>query len=705
MEQRSGGIKARAVARIGLIRKQRRAQPTARNGTKTTQGGAWTGPPPLAREDVAEKYPGAKRVVKKLLRLDRRAAKPLRGGLTEATNAGIPVSRMYRKAAAMTMACPPMARTLVISDDPQLAAQMSCAVALPGHYLPVVEGPRFLHPDPAAELVRRNNAAGRVRPESIFMTGLSDRAFDALTARFAVPLKPLIRRVSMAEEIDRLVDPVRFAKPPLTWGRDRIGIGLLKALREKRSIVFADDLSPIEAVPAKSGHLVVCEQGEPLAEVIAANYAYALRAGLCLIPDISRELSEELLEDFYSLYDNRFVSPNEALRNLRDRLCALTGKLPVTEGGSITFITGGLPMGFSVPEVPSTHLFKYPDLGIAMINGFAAEQPGRPGIGFVALIDPETTEAAEIAAAERLLPPRGAFVRSYCGSVANVRDVTAMMGLLPYDMMIIATHCGDVDGFRWTYKFTDSEGIDRTLVVDIAIGVGQTSDANLLNVTQFIRFVSLDGIDWHDPEKKRALYVGKAIFDYLEQTRSSTNPVKPVKKETVPRVVGSSALKMYDHNLIVLPRPLADESTPIIINNACASWRQLASNFFVGGARAYVGTLFPVTASEAQQVVIKLLEKHAGKPLPGALWSAQREVYNDDVRRPYIATGIYPQRLRIKRQDVIGHMVRRLSAALAGCTTTLASVDPNDSDKLRTVQESIAFYERELAHFQELARK
>ena len=289
--------------------------------------------------------------------------------------------------------------------------------------------------------------------------------------------------------------------------------------------------------------LVVCERGEPLAEVIAANYAYALHAGFCLIPDIGRELSDELLEDFYRLYDNHSVSPGEVLRNLGERFRSLTGKLPVPEGGSITFITGGLPLGFSVPEVPSTHMFRYPDLGIAMINGFAAEQPDRPGIGFVALVDPETTEAHEIAAAERLLPPRGAFIRTYYGLGANVRGVTIMMELLPYDLMIIATHCGDVDGFRWTYEFTDSEGIDRTLVVYIAIGVGRANDANMLSVTQFIRIISLDGVDWHDPEKKKTLYVGKAILDYLEMTKSSTASMTPVKKETVPRVVGSSALK------------------------------------------------------------------------------------------------------------------------------------------------------------------
>ena len=81
----------------------------------------------------------------------------------------------------------PITRTLVIAEDARRAAQISCALTPPGHYLPVAEGPRFLPPDPTAELARRNNAAARVRPESIFMTGLSDKAFDALTARLASP--------------------------------------------------------------------------------------------------------------------------------------------------------------------------------------------------------------------------------------------------------------------------------------------------------------------------------------------------------------------------------------------------------------------------------------------------------------------------------------------------------------------------------------
>lgn len=166
-------------------------------------------------------------------------------------------------------------------------------------------------------------------------------------------------------------------------------------------------------------------------------------------------------------------------------------------------------------------------------------------------------------------------------------------------------------------------------------------------MTQFMRFVSLDGVPWSDPVAKAKLYVGKAIFDFTEWSRSgSGRELKPVERETVHRVIGSAALKMHDNNFIPLPCSVAGEGTPIIINNACVSWRRLATNFMFGGARGYVGTLFPISTTEAESVLLRALGKHHGKFLPHALWSAQRETYDDDSRRPYVVAGVYTQRIR-----------------------------------------------------------
>jgi len=151
--------------------------------------------------------------------------------------------------------------------------------------------------------------------------------------------------------IKRLRDAGRFSNPPLVWGRDRIAPGLLKTLRAHSSVVFTGEPSPIDALPPQSMHLVVCEQGEDLAQVIAANYAYALRAGLCPIPEIDRETSNDLLENFYSLYDDRDVSRTEALNRLMVQLRGLMGPIAMPAGVSITFSTGGLPFGFAVTLV------------------------------------------------------------------------------------------------------------------------------------------------------------------------------------------------------------------------------------------------------------------------------------------------------------------------------------------------------------------
>ncbi len=483
------------------------------------------------------------------------------------------------------------------------------------------------------------------------------------------------------------------------WGRDRVGIGLLTALREKRTIEFSNEPSPITDVPTKSGHLVVCDEGDELSQVIAANYAFALDAGLWLSPQISREKADEVLEEFYSSQDQQFVSQTEILEGLKAKLRDLCGRIPLPDQGSITFITRGLPYGFGFSECPSTHLFNYPDLGIAIVNGFAAEQPTTRGIGACVLVDPDITPAPEIEDVINILTPRGVYVRGYQGPAANVRWVSDVIERFPYDLLLIATHCGDVSGSRWTYEFEDSEGKQRTLVVDVGVGFGRTDDPDVFGVTQFTRFVSLDGVDWHGPEKKEHLSVGTAINDFIELTKPPDDKLKPTKKVPIKRVVGSAALKMYDSNYISLPKSVAGENTPIIINNACVSWHRLAGNFTFGNARAYIGSLINITPTEAHDIIVKLLDKHHGKPLPLGLWSAQRQVYGDGIRRPYVMTGVYPQRIRTVRYDVPREILDRLSKGLATWKKFLAETDKSDSRMVKNLEDVVAWYQRERGHF------
>ena len=595
------------------------------------------------------------------------------------------------------MNCPPIADRIIFADDAKLAARLSCALAAPGVYLPVCDGPRLQRPDRESEVIRRHNAMGRARANVAFMAGLSDDAFNALSWSLNSRRNVPCHRVSS----DNIASIMGQGREALMWGRDRIGVGLLKALRAGQDIAFEDKPSPDEWVPSKGGHLVVCEEGEELSQVIAANYALALDAGLFLIPEVAMDEAEDLLEAFYKIHDsNCTFSPAEAQARLRQDLLTLCGSIPVPEGGSITFI-GKLPFGFAYPEHPSTHLFEYPDLGCAVINGFAAEQPREPGTGIVVLVDPGATTAPEIQAAIDLLEPRRAFIRVYQDRAADVRGVSEMLEHFPFELLIIATHCGDSSGYRWTYEFTDSAGLPRTFVVDLAIGLARTDNPNLLKVAEYMRFISLDGVDWTDRAAKAKVHVGNAVHDFMEQLKEGPNQLKPVRKDTVDRVVGSSAMMMSDHNLLFMQHTMADVGTPIIVNNACLSWHRLAGDMMYAGARAYVGTLFPLTPFEAAPVVTKVLDEHWNKPLAIALWSAQRDVYSD-LRRPYVVAGVFPQRLRVERRDYPERIKRRLTRSLAGWREMLAGLDPGNAKRMEAVKDIIKIYERELEHFAKL---
>ena len=593
------------------------------------------------------------------------------------------------------MRSPTLSRTIVFSDAPRLAAQVSCILARPGCYLPVVDGPRMTRPDARAEVTRRNNAAARTRATQIILAGLAEASDAALVGQF--PGNRVVRIETIADLKDISAGARGAGRPPLVWGRDRIGVGLLRALRENRVLEFEDVPSSLDVVQSKSGHLVVCEEGEDLSEVIAANYAYSLRAGLCLVPEIPREKSRELLERLYSLYDSAAVtSPTERLQEVKDSLLEICPSVTIPPQGSITFITREAPLGFAFPQSPSTHLFSYPDLGIAVVNGFAAEQANTRGVNIGVLVDPGTVEAPEILAATNILSERRTFVRGYSRGGADVRSISDMVESFPYDLLMFATHCGDASGHRWTYRFVDSESIERVLVVDIALGIGRADNPDEVELMQFIRFHSLDGVDWNDPQKAEKIYIGRAIIDWTDRFRK--DDLEPEKKEHVSRVAGSAALKMFDNNYLAMPQQLAGQGTPIVITNACASWHELAARFLFGNARLYIGTLFPVGTTEAHDVIVQVLGKQYGKPLAHALWSAQNAVYGDGIRRPYVATGVYPQRLRTSDEDAPQRVIAKLSAAATDWRKRLAGYLAEKNEfAARKTEQTIAFCEREVS--------
>ena len=588
----------------------------------------------------------------------------------------------------MTTPRPAIANTLLMGDDPYLLAELSSLVGRRGCYVPVLDGPRMSRPDADAEVTVRNNATARSKAKVIVFAGMADESVAAFRDHF--PAKRTVRVASVADAVHAAA--VRERPEKLRVPRRDIGPSLLRALRERRQLEFEDrDEEAVSQLARGRRHLVVCEKGDLHAQVVAANYAHAYDADLVLIPQVPEEEADSLLAELYGVYEQRSVSATEAMQNVIADLRALSA-IDVGEATSITFFTDKLPWGFAYPEVPSSHVFAYPSVGMTVLNGIVAQdEPVKVVMG----IDPSQVQAGEVAAVADALASRGAFVTVRRSTAARVREVSRAIELYPYDLLLISTHCGDAEGWRWTYEYVDREGRSRTLVVDVTISVAQVPKNEKLEVVQFKKFVSLDGVDWADREAKKRLPVGTALLDYLNQIQAQP-PLEPVRRELVARVHGSAALRMYDGNYLAAMRTLANTGTPIVINNACASWHELSARFAFADCRLYIGTLFSVSNTEAQEVITRLMTKHAGKPIALALWNVQREIYGDTPRRPYAAMGVYFQSLRTATSIAPVLIAQQLQRALGHWKSRQHDATMTANNRL-TVDDYVNYLEAELA--------
>jgi len=558
----------------------------------------------------------------------------------------------------MASISPKLLKTLVVGDKAPLVAQISSAIAKKRSYLPVVDEPRIHRPDADNEYVRRHNAAARIQAKYIIYANVSEGIIKAIN----LPEQKVIRIGDFSDIFEYSSKLELQAEKYLDWGQDTIAIGLLTALRARKILRFVPGGPNAFEVTTKSGHLVICEDHEELATVQAANYAYSLDAGLKIIPTMNKQERLKLLERLYSVntqIEGETLSPTQRLHEVVSEIREFIGGGLPKEVESLTFITSDIPWGFGYPEMPSTHLFTYPDLGIHLVNAFAAEQRGQHGVRVATVIEPGKVNAAEVDVVVESLCERNAIVREYQGDRATVRNVSKAIYQYPYDLLFISSHCGDSDGWQWTYEFKDSDGKDRKLVVDVAASFAPKPGDDLIHVTEQLSFISLDDIPWDDPERDEKLVVGSALNDWARLIQD--DELKPIHKKTIPRVHGSSAIALYDHQLI-LSLQFASYNTPIVINNACLSWHRLAHTFTFMNSRAYLGTLFEVSDGEAFEVIKLLFTKYFNRPLSVALWLAQNKVYGDSVRRPYVLSGPHFQRLR----TVPGSKIQYLGRALTG---------------------------------------
>lgn len=515
-------------------------------------------------------------------------------------------------------------------------------------------------PDADNEITRRRNAMA--------MAGVRHLLLGSVDPAVVGPLSEGWRHSSASSEFDKLADAlrgdVRIPNEALVWGRTNLGVGLYLARLQRRQLLLAEGADSSLGTIVRGTHLLVaCERGNELAQVIASNLAFPWDASFTTFPELPKDAEDAWIEELYALGDGMDVTTRfqELAARAREHM-----ELDTAPYRNILFVTKRFPWGIAFPEVPTTHMRGYPDFGRAAIAGLWASQSGQRSARTALLIDPQTVEGSEVPAISDALVRNGTLVRHARGPQASSVVVQMLLDVLPNDIIVLSSHSGDARGARVTYEYPDADGRTRRLVVDHVRSFARDFGSELIQVREFHRFHSLDGVDWLDQAGKDALPVGSAIKTWVEMRDPLVRNRFAIAQEELVRVKGSMGISLHDGVWIFASHGMHPRSAPIVLNNACWSWHRLCEKFTFAGARGYIGSLFPVTNVEAQEVAIAALTKHNGAELYRALWLAQKDVYGDQGRRPYVMFGLPVVAIRPNHADAIGFMQSAYAEAIAG---------------------------------------
>ena len=534
---------------------------------------------------------------------------------------------------------PRVSKTVCITDNLEIATNFSLLNNKKKQYLPIIEGPRIVRPDASNEAIKINNALAQVQPNKIIYGKLENEATELLNRRFA---KQLVREVNSLPKLSQESNKkLSSLKGELKWGFKNLGVGLLKALKQGKSLVLDENLEQTtNFFRGNSRLLIVAEDRADITSIIIANYAFAFDASLLFINSPTRNFIDNLNDQFFRIYEPGIIV-NEELTKLKRRIIDLMPEIDLSEFYCITFFTGGIPYGYAYSELPTSHIYNFPMLGANLCNYIAIEQNNNSVSKVGLIIDPGDFEKSESSIFIEKLSSKNTIVRLLANNEATVNNAGLSLAAYPADIILISSHADEVKGYRVTYNYYDSENIERELVVDEAVGFGWDPQIGMFQVTTFTRFVYLDGVDWTDEKAKSKLYVGTAILHFSELGNSRKLKDYETKREKIPKVHLAMAYKMSDGIFIPMLQGLAAEKSPIFISNACSSWRKVSTDAIVAGARIYIGPIRDILNSEAIDFIKVLMEKHIQRPICFGVWRTQKELYPDDIRRPYLLAGTH----------------------------------------------------------------
>ncbi len=343
----------------------------------------------------------------------------------------------------------------------------------------------------------------------------------------------------------------------------------------------SDDITyPFTNLP----RLVVIEKNNKVSSVIGVLYANLIGANVEMID--SKGLSAYEFKDLIENWRND--EPN-SYNNLSAAIYPFIENIEFDSREFVTFFTDGVPYSLileNVVPISHVHLRINPDFFIFNNIYFETFSESYSALVF----SPEEFEDEETDEVIKKLEKSNLYVKSLINSEATFYNLDNHVQHHPYSLLHICSHGGEVRGTRVVETIQDREGVIHKLEYDevFSFGLNPHEDSHIVSTKRYPR--KLNGFHWGGKELNSANYPSYVFADVrlkmgIEGEIISSTPIV---------VPGSSNIKCFDTNYPAMFHFLAASHSPIIFNNTCWSWSDIADSFIGVGARGYIGTLWDI---------------------------------------------------------------------------------------------------------------
>jgi hypothetical protein len=420
--------------------------------------------------------------------------------------------------------------------------------------------------------------------EYVILAGLTEAQKTYL--HFAKSQK--IIEITKVSEIDsKLESLVPRKEGELRCKLEDILSGLYLAQKQRKKLVIDQnsDALAIEFIEPTEG-LVLIENVKEVASVVALNYASSVNASLQIVAPLKKNEGRDIQKSIQN-----WKEKNDDLEygKVKDAVSQRIGSRSLREFRYATFFTEGLPYSlFSNNAIPCTqvHLAVRPDLFVLNNIMFS----GGGGFGSAVVFSPvffpdeETTWLCEFFDRNKY------FLRGLVGKEGTVGNFGFYTEHWPYDILHICSHGGEVDGYEMSETFVDLNGIRHTIEFEEVIGVTPVLDnPQKVAVHRKVFPRKLDGLAWMSSELKEKNLDDNVINQMWKSILKSEG-----RRKKIGRIALSCAIACVDSIHQGQFDALASYSSPVVFNNTCWSWHEVALFFLDCGARGYIGTLWAI---------------------------------------------------------------------------------------------------------------